>query len=104
MLQETSRNHPRRNSHSQHQYLPKDPIGNFTRPTSSRYAPLFYFASFSGTVRPKIEIRPMPATFTFASCGLGKYNTLQVSQRYTSVLDPHAFSMHPHSRSRTSAA
>ena len=62
-------------------------LGNTTNPASlllfSRYSVLGtrdYF-SFGGSVRPKTEIIPVPATFTLASPGTGKYSVLQVSQR-----------------------
>ena len=46
--------------------------------TLKAQAPAF---SFGGNVNPNTEIMPGPATFTFASDGLGKYNVLQCSQR-----------------------
>src|SRR5260370_32930065 len=57
-----------------------------------------YF-SFGGNVRPNTEILPSPATLTFASSGLGKYNVLHCSQRYTSAFLPQAFSASPQARS-----
>src|SRR5467141_1224542 len=68
---------------------------------SSSRARRGYF-SFGGRVRPNTEILPFPATLTFASFGLGKYNVLQCSQRYTSAFLPHAFSASPQPCSITS--
>src|SRR5258708_4212255 len=45
---------------------------------------------------------PWPATLVVASPGVGRYNVLQCSQRYTSAFGPQAFSTSPHSRSTAS--
>src|SRR2546429_4500145 len=73
-----------------------DKFGSFhSHPEES--LPVDTYFSLGGIVRPNTESCPSPATFSpLGVSGLGRYNVLQCSQRYTSAFSPQAFATSPH--------